>query len=98
VVSRRQAYGLGITRWEVRAHVRAKRWQRVGDQSIALHSGPVSEEGMRWAAVFQGGPRAHLDGASALVAHGLKRFEVSRIRGSVPAAPGYVVIKRSTSV
>src|ERR1700710_2414319 len=39
---------------------------------------------MQWAAVFQGGPRAHLDGASALVAGGLRRFDVSKIRVSVP--------------
>ena len=31
-----------------------------------------------------GGPRARLDGASALVAGGLERFEVDRIRVSVP--------------
>ncbi len=84
MVSRRQAYALGITRWEVSAHLRARRWQRVGDQSLALHSGPVSDAGMRWAAVFQGGPRAHLDGASALIASGLKRFDAPRIRVSVP--------------
>jgi very-short-patch-repair endonuclease len=34
--------------------------------------------------VFQGGPRAHLDGASALIAAGLQRFDVPRIRVSVP--------------
>lgn len=83
-VSRRQAYGVGITRWEVRANVRARRWQLIGDQSIVLHTGPVSDAGLQWAAVFQGGPRAHLDGASALVASGLQRFEVKRVRVSVP--------------
>lgn len=84
VVSRRQTYGIGITRWEVRAHVRAGRWQLVGDQSIVVHTGPVSSPGMMWAAVFQGGPRAHLDGVSALIAAGLVRFEASRIRVTVP--------------
>ena len=33
---------------------------------------------------FQGGPRAHLDGASALVAGGLERYTVERHRVSVP--------------
>jgi very-short-patch-repair endonuclease len=84
VVSRRQAYAVGVTRWEVRAHVRAGRWQTVGDQSIVLHGGPVSDLGSMWAAVFQGGPRAHLDGATALVASGLVRFDVPRIRVTVP--------------
>jgi hypothetical protein len=84
VVSRRQVYGHGITRWEVRAHVRARRWQLIGDQTVALHTGTVSAVGQMWAAVFQGGPRAHLDGASALVAAGLARFDVERIRVTVP--------------
>lgn len=84
VLSRRQLYAAGITRWEVRAHVRARRWQTIGDQSVALHSGEVSELGMHWAAVFQGGPRARLDGASALIASGLNRFSQEKIRVSVP--------------
>lgn len=84
VLSRRQLYALGVTRWEVRAHLRAERWQRLGDQSVAVHTGPVSDLGMRWAAVFQGGPRAQLDGASSLIASGLERFEVDRHRVSVP--------------
>ncbi len=84
VVSRRQAYRLGITRWEVVAHVRAERWQLIGDQSIVLHSGTVSSSGLMWAAVFQGGPRAHLDGASALIASGLTRFGAPKIRVTVP--------------
>ncbi len=84
VVSRRQAYASGVTRWEVRAHVRARRWQLIGDQSLVLHTGEVPEVGLRWAAVFQGGPRAHLDGATALAAAGLRRYEDPRIRVSVP--------------
>lgn len=44
----------------------------------------VSDEGHRWAAVFQGGPRACLDGATALLAGGLQRFTVDRVRVSVP--------------
>jgi very-short-patch-repair endonuclease len=84
VVSRRQVYALGITRWEVRGEVRAGRWQLVGDQSVCLHNSTISDVGDRWAAVFQGGPRAQLDGASALVAAGLERFRVDRVRVSVP--------------
>jgi len=84
VVSRAQAYGLGITRGQVRANLRARRWSRIGTQAIALHTGPLTEEGKLWSAVFEGGPRAHLDGASALVAEGLKNFTSDRIRVSVP--------------
>ncbi|NYI47747.1 very-short-patch-repair endonuclease [Nocardioides aromaticivorans] len=84
VVSRRQLYGLGVTRWEVGAHLRAERWQRIGDQTVAVRTGPLSTEGHLWAAVLQAGPRAQLDGAASLVASGLRRFELDRIRVSVP--------------
>ncbi len=84
VVSRKQLYAAGITRWEIRGQVRMRRWQLIGDQSVCLHNGPIEEWGHHWAAVFQGGPRARLDGASALVASGLERFRVDRIRVSVP--------------
>jgi very-short-patch-repair endonuclease len=84
VMSRRQLYAAEVTRWEIRGHVRAGRWQLIGDQSVCLHSGPVTGVGLSWAAVFQGGPRAHLDGASSLIASGLERFTWDRIRVSVP--------------
>lgn len=84
VVSRRQLYALGYTRWEVKAQVTAQRWQRVTDQVLAVHTGALAQEGLHWAAVLQGGPRAHLDGASALLASGLRRYTVDRVRVSVP--------------
>ncbi|MCR6031338.1 DUF559 domain-containing protein [Nocardioides sp. zg-579] len=84
VVSRRQLYAAGVTRWQVRGQVRSGRWQLVGDQSVCLHNTALGDEGHRWAAVFQGGPRACLDGASALVAGGLQRYDVDRVRVSVP--------------
>jgi very-short-patch-repair endonuclease len=83
-ISRRQLYATGVTRWQVRAKVRSGRWQTVGDQTVVLHNGPLPLETERWAAVFQGGPRACLDGASALQVAGLERFETARIRVSVP--------------
>lgn len=84
VVSRRQLYEAGITRWQMAAQLKAERWQRLGDQALCLHNGPVTNEQHQWAAVFQGGPRAKLDGASALIAGGLERYTIDRIRVSVP--------------
>ncbi|WP_344771865.1 hypothetical protein [Nocardioides panacisoli] len=84
VLARKQLYALGVTRSEVTAHLRARRWQRVTDQVVAVHTGPLPELGMQWAAVLQGGPRAMLDGASSLLASGLQRYDVDRIRVSVP--------------
>ena len=83
-VSRRQLYAAGVTRWQVRAKVRSGRWQTIGDQTVVLHNGPLPPETERWAAVFQGGPRACLDGTAALQVAGLERFDTARIRVSVP--------------
>ena len=84
VVSRAQLYERGITRAEVRANLRAARWQALGRHCLVLHTGPLTEESRWWAAVLEGGPRAHLDGASALIASGLHNFSLDRIRVSVP--------------
>ncbi len=84
MLSRPQLYGLGITRWEVRGQVRAQRWQLIGDQSVQLNNSDLAAPGERWAAVFQGGPRACLDGGSALIAAGLERYELPSVRVSVP--------------
>ena len=84
VLSRIQAYRLGVTRAEVRANVAAGRWQRVGSQSLVTHNGPLIEAARHWAAVFEAGPRAQLDGESSLIAAGLENYTAERIRVSVP--------------
>lgn len=84
VVSRRQVYGLGLTRAEVTAHLRAARWRRVHTQSLAVHTGPLGGVGLSWAAVFEAGDRGCLDGASSLIAAGLEHFTATAIRVSVP--------------
>lgn len=84
VLSRRQLADLGVTRWQVRADIRAGRWRAVGRQSVVIHTGPLPIASRHWVAVFEAGPRAFLDGASALVAAGLTGFEVPTIRVSVP--------------
>lgn len=96
VVSRRQAYRLGLTRAEVRANVRAGRWRRVGRQALCVHTGPLSRSARHWVAVIEAGPRAYLDGESALVEAGLENFRVRGIRVSVPR--GARVYRRLTGV
>lgn len=97
VVSRRQAYAAGITRSEVLSHVRAGRWRVVHSQSIAVHTGPLQQEGLFWAALFEAGDRGCLDGVSSLLASGLEHYEEEMVRVSVPRgvlvrrAPGVVV-------
>ncbi|MCY4726570.1 DUF559 domain-containing protein [Nocardioides sp. STR2] len=83
-LSRRQLYAAGITRAEVRANLRARRWQRVGRHVVVVHTGPLALATTLWAAQLSGGPRARLDGASSLIAAGLDGFQVDRHRVSVP--------------
>ncbi len=84
VVSRRQLYRLGVTRSELLANVRAGRWRRVMSQSVCVHTGPLPQEAQWWAAVFEAGPRACLDGETALVAAGLANYGSTTTRVSVP--------------
>lgn len=84
MVSRRQAYAAGVTRAEIRANLTAARWRRSGRQSLALTTGTLSEPGRAWAAVFEAGPRAVIDGDSALILAGLRNFDSRSLRISVP--------------
>lgn len=84
VISRRQAYALGLNRAEVRADVIAGRWGRAGRQTLVVHTGPLGERAREWIAVLEAGPRACLDGASSLVAAGLENYRPDAIRVSVP--------------
>ncbi|KQT91518.1 hypothetical protein ASG49_10875 [Marmoricola sp. Leaf446] len=96
VLCRAQLYAAGFSRGEVRAQLRAERWQPVGRHCVAVHTGPLTDLARLWSAVLEGGPRAVLDGDSALVAAGLSRYEPERIRVSVPR--GARVRHRGTSV
>jgi hypothetical protein len=83
-VSRRQLYAAGLTRAELRANIRARRWQFMGRHVVVVHTGPMALDTILWAAQLSGGPRARLDGASSLIAAGLRGFDVDRHRVSVP--------------
>ena len=85
-MSRRQLYALGVTRAQVRAQVRARRWQRWRTQSVCLHyAAPLDEEAKSWVAVFEGWPaRPSRRGVRARRRRGCTGFTVDRIRVSVP--------------
>ena len=48
IASRRQLYALGVTRSELRAHLRARRWRKVTGQTIAVHNGVIGQRGRMW--------------------------------------------------
>jgi very-short-patch-repair endonuclease len=71
VLSRRQLYATGITRWQIRAQIDGRRWQRTGRQTVVVHTGRLDEEAARWVAVLETCPAAALAGVSALQEAGL---------------------------
>lgn len=84
IVSRRQLKELGLTRWQVKAELRARRWAAVGRQAVCVHCGPLGIEAREWVAVLEAGPRGFLDAGSALRRQGLKGYDTPGIRISVP--------------
>ena len=83
VLHRRQLYALGLTRSQVKAELRARRWRAWGRQTIAVHTGPLDPKALACRAVFETGGDAALDGVSALIAAGLEHFESEVIHVSV---------------
>ena len=53
-------------------------------QVIAVHTGELTTLGLHWAAVLEAGPQARLDGASSLIASGLRGFNEESLRISIP--------------
>lgn len=84
VLTRAQARSLGFSSAAIRANVEAGRWQVIGVHCLCLTTGPLTEEMRLWTAVLEAGPRAYLDGETALVRAGLRNFEPTRIRVTVP--------------
>jgi very-short-patch-repair endonuclease len=82
VVGRRQLYHLGVTRWEVEAELRAKRWTRIGPQCVLVGQG--TEQSELWRALFEVGPSAVLDGITALQVAGLRTIDTPLIQVAVP--------------
>lgn len=100
VVGRRQLYATGFTRWQLQARLRGGRWQRTGRQSVCVTTGPLTRAATRWVAVLETGPRAALDGITALQAAGVKGLtdiEVHVIvpKSSTPLKPRGVVVHES---
>ncbi|NED95553.1 hypothetical protein G1H11_09525 [Phytoactinopolyspora alkaliphila] len=89
VISRRQLYALGLTRWQVKAQLLARRWRKHGRQSIATHTGDLSPPALWWRAVWEVGGDAALDGVTALQSAGLEGFNSPAIQVSVSRGARY---------
>jgi hypothetical protein len=84
VISRRQLYAAGVTRWQVRAQLTGQRWQRRGRQTVSTHTAELSESAQRWCAILEVGPRAALDGITSLQEAGLHGFSEQLLHVIVP--------------
>jgi hypothetical protein len=83
ILSRRQVYAIGVTRWQVRAELRARRWSAPGRQTLRVLDGP-SPESTWWTAILEVGPHAVLDGVTALTAAGLTGITEPEVHVAVP--------------
>jgi hypothetical protein len=78
VVSRTQLRELGVSRFQVRDAVRARRWRLLG-QVVVTHRGPLPTVARWWVAVLHLGPGALLAAWTAAEAAGLAGFTVEAV-------------------
>ena len=74
----------GVPRCLVKAELRAGRWQRTGRQSVVTHNGPLDPAARRRVAVAEIGPRAALDGTTALQHLGVDVLKDQTIHVIIP--------------
>lgn len=102
VVTRAEAIAAGVSDRAITRRVASGQWQRLLRGVYATHSGPVSPDQRRTAALAYLGPGAMLTGQSALCRHGLRSArEGGRVHVLVPAAyhgkpGGFVHVTSST--
>ncbi|SDP37077.1 hypothetical protein SAMN04489867_2219 [Pedococcus dokdonensis] len=84
VLSRADLRRLGWDHRAVARQVAGGRWALHGDETVALHTAPLSLAARRWSAVWEvGAAVAALDGPTALQVAGLKGFSDDRVHVSV---------------
>lgn len=74
LLSHRQLRGLGVSRGEIRNHVRVGRWAHRSGEVVSTTTGPLSADQRLWLGVLHGGPSAMVGGLTAAGEHGLKHW------------------------
>ncbi|HEY2831839.1 MAG TPA: hypothetical protein VGJ14_05390 [Sporichthyaceae bacterium] len=82
-MSRRALPALGIDRWEIAAELRARRWLRLGHQTVRVAPGDEQLANF-YRAIAEVGAPAVLDGVSALLAGGLQNWAEGVVHVAVP--------------
>jgi len=84
VLSRRVLAEMGISRWQIRSEVRARRWQVVGRHAVVMYRGPLGPEQRRRVCLLHAGPGAVLSGCTALAVSGLSGWDDGTVQVLVP--------------
>lgn len=97
VITRQQAYACGLTKGQVEARVRARRWQPLAGRVFATFTGVAPRQALLWAAVLRAGRGAMLSHDTAAELQNLTDSRSEVIHVTVPAdrriraVPGVVV-------
>ena len=79
LLSHRQLRELGVSRGEIRNHIRVGRWAVRSTEVVSTTTGPLSPEQALWLGVLHGGPTAMVGALSAAGVRGLKRWDREEI-------------------
>ncbi len=79
LLSHRQLRELGVSRGEIRNHVRVGRWAVRSGEVVSTTTGPLSPEQALWLGVLHGGPSAMVGALSAARERGLRRWDREEI-------------------
>ncbi len=75
LLSHRQLRELGVSRGEIRNHLRVGRWAVRSTQVVSTTTGPLSPQQALWLGVLHGGQSAMVGALSAAGVRGLERWE-----------------------
>ena len=79
LLSHRQLRALGVSRGEIRNHVRVGRWAVRSGEVVSTTTGPLSREQALWLGVLHAGPTSMVGGLSAAGCRGLERWSRTEV-------------------
>ena len=79
LLSHRQLRELGVSRGEIRNHVRVGRWAVRSGEVVSTTTGPLSREQALWLGVLHAGPTSMVGGLSAAGCRGLERWSRAEV-------------------
>lgn len=75
MLSQAQLNGLGVTRGEIRCHLRVQRWAQRTSHVFSTTTGPLSWDQRLWLSVLHAGTTALVGGLTAAKVHGLRSWD-----------------------